>query len=472
LDIIKFLANLSQSQKIWTVIVSSTLLAFLWFAFVSNIQTSLNNQTSSLPIVDQLSSLDCIENDLKIPLCKDRDLALENMKLLQELKVELIDNNTELWALDEFNDLQKLVAEGDALFSEEFFAKSNNIYLEAILASQGLIEAANISIKDSIQNGYKQLLLNEWQEAEYSFRSALLIDPNHILANKGLSRSLVLEQILIYLDEARLRIKINSLDEAKEVILKAFNLDDENIQVQDAKLKVNQLIRERDLEIAIRRGYNLLKKEKFKEAAINFNQALSIDQTSEPAKIGLIEVAEGIKRAKIRQERALAQESFNLEDFSKSATHYKNILGIDKSISFAVLGLREANNFIALEKNINRYLNNPERLSSSAVYNEAQRLITFSSSYELRERLLAMKNSLIALLNEYSQLIKLTISSDNKTNISIVNGSNLGSFTSREMKLFPGTYTLIGKRKGYITVREVINLTETSSLRLACNKKI
>jgi len=468
----KSLEGLTSFQRVSLVIALSALSAFLWFTLVSNIETSLNGKNADPFEEDPVSALECLEAESQKPICIEREMALQKIKLFQELKINLMNLNIEQWADTEFKDLLALVSEADKLFKKDSFSGASIKYIEAILSAQQLIEISQISLKEFIENGYNYLLLNNWKEAEDSFRKALIIQANNINANTGLSRAMSLEKVLNYLNEANLLINANSLDEARDLILNAFNLDNENIQTQEARFNVNQLIRQRDLDILIQRGYSLLQNLQFKEASVNFNRALLLDKNSHPATMGLIEVAEGIKKVTIRDKKILAQASFELEDFSTSLSEYKSILDIDKNLSFAALGLDEVNNFIAAEKNLDRYLDNPERLSSAAVFNEAQQFLVLLGPYKLRERLFSKEALLQSLLTKYSEILKLTISSDNKTKISIVNGRELGTFVSKELRLSKGTYTFIGKRKGYITIRQVFNLSESSSLWIACNKKI
>jgi hypothetical protein len=184
------------------------------------------------------------------------------------------------------------------------------------------------------------------------------------------------------------------------------------------------------------------------------------------------EVEQGIIIETINNERLLAEQSFESENFSKALTHYQKILNLQKNIDFAVTGLNEVRVFIDLEKKIDRYLDNPNRLSSRAVFLEASQVLELITSYNLRERLIAKKIQLSKLLNQYSKPITLVISSDNKTNISLLNVGNLGFFSSKELKLSSGTYTFIGKRKGYVNVRQIIDLTESTNIKIECNEKI
>ena len=118
------------------------------------------------------------------------------------------------------------------------------------------------------------------------------------------------------------------------------------------------------------------------------------------------------------------------------------------------------------------FIEQPERVSSSAVYEEAKEVLKLSESYLLGERLIEKKVALTNLLDKYSQLKSLIINSNNRTYITIKNGKDLGLLSTKEVRLFPGTYTLIGKRKGYATVRKVIKLMEASSVSINCNDKI
>ena len=68
--------------------------------------------------------------------------------------------------------------------------------------------------------------------------------------------------------------------------------------------------------------------------------------------------------------------------------------------------------------------------------------------------------------------LTLTIFSDSKTEVSIQRSSNLGKFSTLQVKLTPGNYQLIGKRKGYVTVRKKIELTEDSKAEIFCKEKI
>ena len=71
----------------------------------------------------------------------------------------------------------------------------------------------------------------------------------------------------------------------------------------------------------------------------------------------------------------MAEKYFLEEKFSKSVSYYSSILKIDSTLAFANDGLSRANQYINLEKRIDRYLNRPDRLASKAVFIEANKLL-------------------------------------------------------------------------------------------------
>ncbi|MDA0900374.1 MAG: hypothetical protein O3B35_05025, partial [Proteobacteria bacterium] len=106
------------------------------------------------------------------------------------------------------------------------------------------------------------------------------------------------------------------------------------------------------------------------------------------------------------------------------------------------------------------------------VYEEARNVLTSSNSLRLQERLLSKKEQLEFLLNTFSKEINITLISDNKTQVSILNIGKIGTFDSKEIKLNPGKYTFIGKRKGFVTIREVHEISSATSLRIQCTERL
>jgi hypothetical protein len=78
-------------------------------------------------------------------------------------------------------------------------------------------------------------------------------------------------------------------------------------------------------------------------------------------------------------------------------------------------------------------------------------------------------------VNAYRTPVKVTIASDNLTDVVVYKVGKLGRFASHELWLRPGTYTLAGSRNGYRDVRETIGVKpgqESLRVTVACTNKV
>ena len=152
--------------------------------------------------------------------------------------------------------------------------------------------------------------------------------------------------------------------------------------------------------------------------------------------------------------------------------HFQNILILQPNIQFAVYGLQEIKVLSELESNFDRYFNKPSRLSSPNVYTEAVKVFENSQTLNLRKRLSSKKEQLNFLLAKYSKELNIILISDNKTQVTIQNVGLIGSFNTKEIILKPGKYILMGKRKGFVTVRQTINLTNSTTISIECTERL
>ena len=71
-------------------------------------------------------------------------------------------------------------------------------------------------------------------------------------------------------------------------------------------------------------------------------------------------------------------------------------------------------------------------------------------------RLTAQIEKLSRLVDTAQTPIKITIASDNFTEVAVYKIARLGRFSIKELNLKPGTYTVVGARDGYQDVRQQI----------------
>jgi len=468
----KFLEKLSNNQKILVIGLVAALFLIFWFSFISKIETKINNVSEASKEQLIFNAALCLDENSALEICQLRVEAIEAINAYTQIKKEALNTNIESWASDDLTALEEIEKEADKYFRQGLFLESINMFKLGIEASSDIIKKASIFLAQNLDGGFQSLLAKNSIDAESFFKKVLVIDPINLEAINGLNRALVLDKVLNYLRDAELLISVDSLDEAKSLIDEAYQLDNEHPEIDEIKLNIIDLIKIRNFNALLASGYKNLKLLKFPDARTNFNQALKITESSKLATDGIILANEGIKKNKIEQEKLLASKALELEDFSKASIHFQNILKLEPNIQFAVYGLQEVKMFEEFESNLDRYLNKPSRLSSPNVYIEAARVSDHSQSLSLRKRLSSKKEQLDFLLAKYSEEINITIISDNKTQVTIQNVSLIGAFNTKEIRLTPGKYILIGKRKGFVTVRKTVNLINSTTISIQCTERL
>ena len=82
---------------------------------------------------------------------------------------------------------------------------------------------------------------------------------------------------------------------------------------------------------------------------------------------------------------------------------------------------------------------------------------------------------LTTLLPALEKPVRLSLVSDNLTQVTIPNVGSFGSFARRDIELKPGRYTVIGTRDGYREVRRDITVSpgeEYLTVNVSCSEPI
>jgi tetratricopeptide (TPR) repeat protein len=190
----------------------------------------------------------------------------------------------------------------------------------------------------------------------------------------------------------------------------------------------------------------------------------------------LAQVDQAIRLARIEDLRKEAVAAEQAEDWKKALESYLAVIEIDPTIQFAVQGKVLSLERVTLEKRLNFYLERPNVLESDRYLQNANLLLQ-----EAREiapkgpRLTSQVERLEQLVIMAKTPVKVTLESDNLTEVAVYKVGRLGRFTSRDLDLRPGTYTVVGKRNGYKDVRQQVVVkpgTKVLRVTVICKERI
>ena len=171
-----------------------------------------------------------------------------------------------------------------------------------------------------------------------------------------------------------------------------------------------------------------------------------------------------------------AQTAEQSQDWQRALKAYLAVLDIDKNLQFAVRGKRRALEQIQIAKRFQFFLGNPKVLESDKQLNNA--VLLLNEAKEVRpqgSKLTAWTEELERLVAIAQTPVTVTIESDNLTHIAVYKVGKLGRFSLHELKLRPGTYTVVGARDGYKDVRQKIVVKpgqQTLRITIKCRIKI
>jgi hypothetical protein len=201
------------------------------------------------------------------------------------------------------------------------------------------------------------------------------------------------------------------------------------------------------------------------------------------ARPGTAEVAEALLRVEQgrnleaiagHREGAVAAES--REDWHAAVAEYDAILALDPTIHFAREGKARCADRADIADRIDYHLAHPGRLSTDAVFEEALELLVRASGIEPagpqhRRRV----EEFDRLLDVAGTPVTVVLLSDSLTEVTVYKVGRLGAFDRRELKLRPGTYTVVGSRVGYRDVRRSLVVQAGAApptLTVACEEPI
>ena len=295
--------------------------------------------------------------------------------------------------------------------------------------------------------------------AREAFQLALAIQPNHPPATAGIARAERLDQALAIVDAARADEEAGRLAAAESGYRKALSID---AAVPGAQEGIERLAASRSADaysVAMSRGFADAAAGQNDEARAAFNQALALRPGSREAKDALAALDQGQRAAALNLLEARARTAESAERWDEALAAWREAAGLEPSLESARDGLARATPRAELQRHIDALNAKPERLWDPEGRAEARSLIaTAAATGNPRERLAASARELERLAAAAESPVRLRLESDGLTQVVIYRVGQYGTFSTRDVELLPGRYTVVGTRNGFRDVRREVVL--------------
>jgi len=168
-------------------------------------------------------------------------------------------------------------------------------------------------------------------------------------------------------------------------------------------------------------------------------------------------VDEGRKAVALTASRERAEAAEGREDWKGAAAEYDAALKLDPQVAFALAGRARSAPRAALDATLDGYLRRPERLSAEVVAREAERTLALAEEVEEPgPRLRQQRAALERILKDARTTVDVPLVSDGVTEVEVLRVGTLGTFRKKEVALRPGSYVVLGKRRGYPGPRKTL----------------
>ena len=429
----------------------------------------LTPSTATELLTGEESSEESTSVDVEVPedspfedalLAEARLEAQEILSQLLPLRTDLEQRGADIWALDELQQIQALGDLGDQLYQARDFDEAILKYQQALDLTTSL-ETESAEIAASLRSeGYAALESLDSSLAIEKLGLAQRIEPDNPDGQQALQRANNLVQVIDLVSQAQDRLQQDQLQEAKTLAEAALNLDSEYSPAADTLQRVEQAILLESFQQQMSEGYRGLANADYDSAEAAFNSAKNLMPENSAAADALVQLEasrEADRGADLMQQARFAE---NAEQWQQAKDFYDQLLVENPNRVEARVALVKVEARLDLDNRINAVLQDPLSLRDDSRWRNAENLLIQAGAVRDAGPLLEEQTEELAeVIRKARTPVRVEITSDGETEVSVLGLSQLGRIRSHPLELNPGTYVLVGKKAGFQDVREEIVLT-------------
>ena len=427
------------------------------------------------PTVDPNTSLDCTGAWANSPLCVERNEALVELKILDPMYQSFKEVDS-LIAKDILNEVEALKKEGDKFYFDEFYFKSRDSYKKASELIVGFNERNRQKVLELIDRAEIAFDLAKLDEAKSLISDGLNIDPSDTTLNYLNNRVNNYQKVSSLISTAKDYSISNKYNLALETINQALSIDSERI---DAIKTKNKIIEDSNIyffDQNLKNAYKALGANDYVKSLSLYNDAKSLSPKSPELPILKREIDIKKRNYDITLFINSGDKSYEVENWDSALVSYQNALKLDPTNSDLIDKLNTTSTFKNTYDDLNKYLRNVDRLSSPNIRNNFEKVITKANSLNLtnEKKLIELISKANSVFKKYGEMIILNLISNNETFLDIQKTRQYQPFTEENIKLYPGKYVLVAKKRGMQSLRKEINLepgAEFLSITAKCTSR-
>ncbi|MCP4045181.1 MAG: hypothetical protein GY732_04235 [Gammaproteobacteria bacterium] len=373
--------------------------------------------------------------------------------------------NAPVWGEPQWSQAVLGAAEANDLFAQRRFPMANEGFAGSLALLHTLESKMGERLAQALDAGWQALQTDDSESAITFFETAIAIEDDNESALEGLERARVRPALLQLMNNGELARSNNDLQEARVAFLEAVELDRAYEPASIALLETTTQITELAFMDAMSRALGGMNTRQLAVAEKALREAARLkpgEQVVRDTQQQLTQLKQKLWLASQRQKGLTDEQN---ENWSGAVAVYHEVLTRVPQAAFARDGLARAQDRERLHQQLDHYLADPTRVWSEKPRENAEKLLAAAGRAPTVETRLAEKiERLQTMIVEAQTPQVVTLQSDGLTHVTIYHVGRLGHFTSQQLELRPGTYTVVGSRPGYRDVRQTLTVKPGSRL--------
>lgn len=367
--------------------------------------------------------------------------------------------NVSNWGEAAYNQALTGAEECDRLFREQDYLAAEGACTAAIATLDQLLSGKQALLAQALEAGQQDLSRGDPIAAAAAFQKALAIEAGNAQALAGQARAAQLPQVLRHIEQGLLLETAGDRNGALQEFASAVRLDPDFAPAREHHDRIRTLIAEGEFRTAMSRALQAMQTGQLTDAAKALARARAL-RPQDPAVVDLgRQIATRQRAGQLEALRRQADMLASEERWSDALQTCTKAMGLDDKAAFARACQEQARQRVELDRRLQGFLDQPERLFDKARLEEARQLHVHAAGITPSgERLHSQLARLDGLIAEASAEVTVLIKSDGQTDISLYHVGRLGRFEEKRLILRTGDYTATGSRPGYRDLRHVLKI--------------
>jgi tetratricopeptide (TPR) repeat protein len=362
---------------------------------------------------------------------------------------------------------------GRQLLNDGNFAGAKKVFDQGEAQLKKAEQALADYVRETLLVGQRALAKGEKDEAKKAFEAALEKSPGNEVALKGLGRAENIDRVYALLQQGEKLEKEARYADAAESYKKAFALDSFSAAAQEGQARAARLEKETKFAAAKTAADNAAKAKDWQKAIAEYQAALKVYPQKADVQALLKTAKENAHKDAVQKSLAKGFAFEKGYQWSEARAAYQETLELDPDQLEAKEGYFRAGQMIRALLQYERFIEAAEVLANKAEFQDAIR--RFNEAMAAKPSYLVNSDrvqQLHNLLMTQNKPVDVTFKSDGDTWVSILSFRQPEKFESKVIRMLPGDYQVVGRRRGYSDVQmllQVRNGTTPPVVTVACN---